>query len=302
MAPNNYLIETANLSFKFKDQLVLDGLNLQVHAGSIYGFLGPNGSGKTTTIKLLLNLLHSAKKNIFLFGKEISSNRNLILSKVGSLVEQPALYQHLSGSENLINRALLIGMPKTRVKEVLQIVGLQNDATKKVKAYSMGMKQKLGIALALLPDPDLFILDEPTNGLDPKGMIQIRMLLKSLVEDHKKSVFVSSHLLSEIEKTATHVGILNKGKLLFQGTINSLDDTYSRKIRINTNDPLSAKEILCNRGYKADVNKGMIELPFVSPEEMSKVNSLLICNNLKLYTTEIAKTDLEDYFLEATKN
>lgn len=299
---NNYLIETKNLSFKFKDQLVLDGLNLRVPAGSIFGFLGPNGSGKTTTIKLLLNLLHSAEKNIFLFGKEISSNRNLILSKIGSLVEQPALYQHLSGSENLINRALLIGIPKSRAKEVLHIVGLQNDASKKVKVYSMGMKQKLGIALALLPDPDLFILDEPTNGLDPKGIIQIRTLLKSLVEDHKKSVFISSHLLSEIEKTATHVGILNKGKLLFQGTINSLDDTYSRKIRINTNDASSAKEILCGRGYKADINNGMIELPFVSPEEMSKVNSLLISNNLKLYTTEIAKTDLEDYFLEATKN
>ncbi len=299
---NNYLIETKNLDFQFKDQVVLEQLSLQVPAGCIYGFLGPNGSGKTTTIKLLLGLLHSQKKNIFLFEKEIRTVRSFVLSKIGSLVEQPALYHHMSGEENLINRTILTCVSRKRVPEVLEIVGLLNDRAKKVKNYSLGMKQRLGIALALLPDPDLLILDEPTNGLDPKGIIEIRQLLKSFVRNQQKTVFVSSHLLSEVEKVATHVGILNKGRLLFQGSIDSLQNSYEKRISLKTNDSRGAAALLNDSGYDTKINDSVVEFPFLSWDHLGKANTLLIKNGYKVYTVEMGKTDLEEYFLEVTKS
>jgi lantibiotic transport system ATP-binding protein len=299
---NNYVIETKNLDFQFKDHVVLEQLSLQVPAGCIYGFLGPNGSGKTTTIKLLLGLLHSQKKNIFLFEKEIRTVRSFVLSKIGSLVEQPALYHHMSGEENLINRTILTCVSRKRVPEVLEIVGLLNDRAKKVKNYSLGMKQRLGIALALLPDPDLLILDEPTNGLDPKGIIEIRQLLLSLVRTQQKTVFVSSHLLSEVEKVATHVGILNKGKLLFQGSIDSLQNSYEKRISLKTNDSRGAAALLSDSGYDTKINGSVLEFPFLSWDHLGKANTLLIKNGYKVYTVEMGKTDLEEYFLEVTKS
>jgi ABC-type multidrug transport system ATPase subunit len=197
------VINTNGLTFNFGSQTVVKELSLQVPEGSIYGFLGPNGAGKTTTIKLLLNLLQTQEGGIEIFGFDFKTHRTEILSQVGSLIEQPAIYAHLTGRENLINRAILLHLTQA--------------ANKKAGNYSLGMKQRLGIALALLSDPKLLILDEPTNGLDPNGIIEIRELLKKLVSEHKKTVFISSHLLGEIERMATHVGIINNGQLLFQG-------------------------------------------------------------------------------------
>src|SRR5882757_9048317 len=210
------VIETSNLTFNFGDQTVVKSLSLQVPEGSIYGFLGPNGAGKTTTIKLLLNLLKTQEGSISIFDLELQSNRIKILSQIGSLIEQPAIYLHLSGKENLMNRALLLQIPETRVDEMLTLVHLQDAAQKKAGQYSLGMKQRLGIALALLSDPKLLILDEPTNGLDPNGIIEIRELIIRLVQEHKKTVFISSHLLAEVERMATHVGIIDKGQMLFR--------------------------------------------------------------------------------------
>ncbi|MEO8795829.1 MAG: ATP-binding cassette domain-containing protein, partial [Daejeonella sp.] len=205
--PSEFIIETRNLSYSFAKQKVLDDVSLQVPAGSIYGFLGPNGAGKTTTIKILLNLLRSDKNNVLLFGDEINTNRIKILSRIGALVEQPAIYNHLTGKENLYNRAMLLGISKQRIELVQNITGIGQYAGKKAGKYSLGMKQRLGIALALLPDPELLLLDEPTNGLDPNGIIEIRKLLQKLTSEGK-TVFVSSHILSEVEKMATHVGII----------------------------------------------------------------------------------------------
>src|ERR1700704_4909518 len=209
------VINTSNLTFNFGNQTVVKSLSLQVPEGSIYGFLGPNGAGKTTTIKLRLNLLKTQEGSIHIFDLELQSNRIKILSQIGSLIEQPAIYLHLSGRENLLNRALLLEIPEKRVGEMLDLVHLTNAAHKKAGQYSLGMKQRLGIALALLSEPKLLILDEPTNGLDPNGIIEIRELLMKLVSEHKKTVFISSHLLAEIERMATHVGIINHGELLF---------------------------------------------------------------------------------------
>lgn len=174
---SKYAIETVDLNFKFGNQVVIKNLSLQVPKGSIYGFLGPNGAGKTTTIKILLNLLKSPADKVFVFGKEINHNRIAILKKVGALVEQPAIYGHLSGRENLINRCILLGISKRKAAEMLQLVDLTAAANKKAKEYSLGMKQRLGIALALISDPEMLLLDEPTNGLDPNGIIEIRNLM-----------------------------------------------------------------------------------------------------------------------------
>jgi len=216
------IIDTSGLTYNFGNQKVVDSLALQVEEGSIYGFLGPNGAGKTTTIKLLLNLLRVQEGSIRIFGKELKNNRVEILSQIGALIEQPALYLHLTGKENLLNRALLLQIPDKRVIEIIDLVKLTHAANKKSGQYSLGMKQRLGIGLALLSDPRLLILDEPTNGLDPAGIIAMRELLTSLNRGKGTTILISSHLLSEIDKLVTHAGIINKGSLVFQGTMTEL--------------------------------------------------------------------------------
>ncbi|HUH33172.1 MAG TPA: ATP-binding cassette domain-containing protein [Daejeonella sp.] len=270
------IIETHDLSYKFGNQLVLDHVSLKVPKGCIYGFLGPNGAGKTTTIKILLNLLYSADNNVFLFGKDIKSNRINALSRIGSLIEQPAIYPHLSGKENLLNRAMLLGVGKKRIDEMLQLVDLTDSATKQAGKYSLGMKQRLGIALALLPDPELLILDEPTNGLDPNGILEVRTLLQKLTADHGKTVFVSSHLLAEVDKMANYAGIINRGKLVFQGSIRELHNVSASTISIQVNDTVGAGNMLLKNGYSADIDDDSIQLPFSTIEEMGSINNLLV--------------------------
>src|SRR6202012_2744142 len=193
---------------------------------------------------LLMNLLQLQKGSIHIFGKELQSNRIEILSQIGSLIEQPAIYLHLTGKENLLNRALLLEIPAKRVDEMLDLVHLKDAANKKTGKYSLGMKQRLGIALALLSDPKLLILDEPTNGLDPNGIIEVRELLVRLVKEHGKTVFVSSHLLLEIERMATHVAIINFGELLFQGSIEELQSLRKPQVQIEVNNAADAANYL----------------------------------------------------------
>jgi lantibiotic transport system ATP-binding protein len=293
------IIQTKNLNFNFGQQKVLDQLSLEVPKGGIYGFLGPNGSGKTTTIKLLLNLLQSSEKNIFLFGKELQENRTEILKKIGSLVEQPAIYPHLTGYENLKTRAMLLQVSKSKVNEILELVGLTDAANKKAEKYSLGMKQRLGIGLALLDDPELLILDEPTNGLDPNGIIEIRNLIKNLAANHQKTIFISSHLLAEIERIATHVGIINKGKMLFQGNIHELHSLKTSLICVETNDNEAASSILKSK-YPALSLNGHLEIPFESLEQMGFINHHLIQNDLIVYSIYKQKKDLESLFLDIT--
>ena len=296
------IIETRDLSYKFGNQLVLDSVSLKVPKGCIYGFLGPNGAGKTTTIKILLNLLYSAENNVFLFGKELKTTRIDALSRIGSLIEQPAIYPHLTGKENLVNRAMLLGVSRKRVDEMLQLVDLSNSAAKKAGKYSLGMKQRLGIALALLPDPELLILDEPTNGLDPNGILEVRKLLQKLTTEHGKTVFVSSHLLAEVDKMASYVGIINHGKLAFQGSIQQLHADYASQVSIQVDDTVAATNMLLKNGYSADIDDDSIQLPFSTKEEMGNINSLLIARGYTVFSLTRTKHDLEKLFLDITRN
>ena len=295
------IIETRNLSYQFGTQLVLDQVSLKVREGSIYGFLGPNGAGKTTTIKVLLSLLQTDNEKVYLFGKDLNKNRIKILSGIGSLIEQPAIYPHLSGKENLLNRAMLLRVNAGRVSEILNLVSLKEHANKKAGNYSLGMKQRLGIALALLNDPKLLILDEPTNGLDPNGIIDIRQLIRKLVEERGKTVFISSHLLSEVEKMVSHIGIINRGKLLFQGTIEELNNLSKKQLEIQTNDLISSKELLCKHGHQAEISKDKILIPYQSLDQSAEINSLLVSNDHKVYNLGISKQNLENLFLSITQ-
>jgi ABC-type multidrug transport system ATPase subunit len=297
------VIDTQGLNFHFGSQQVVKSLSLQVPEGSIYGFLGPNGAGKTTTIKLLLNLLKTDQGSIHIFGKELKSNRIPILSQIGSLIEQPAIYGHLSGKENLINRALLLQVPEKRVDEMLDLVHLSNAANKKAGKYSLGMKQRLGIALALLSDPKLLILDEPTNGLDPNGIIEVRELLIRLVAQYKKTVFVSSHLLGEVERMATHVGIIDRGELLFQGSISDLQAISQPQVQIEVDNTVDVANFLKKQGVNvSDINEDHIRVPFASKAQMAELNGLLTRNNFPVYSIHKTQKDLEKLFLDITQN
>jgi ABC-2 type transport system ATP-binding protein len=297
------VISTEGLSFNFGNQQVVKSLSLQVPEGSIYGFLGPNGAGKTTTIKLLLNLLKTDQGSIHIFNEDLRSKRISILSQIGSLIEQPAIYLHLSGRENLINRALLLQVPEKRVDEMLDLVHLKDAANKKAGKYSLGMKQRLGIALALLSDPKLLILDEPTNGLDPNGIIEVRELLIRLVTQHKKTVFVSSHLLAEVERMATHVGIIHRGEMLFQGSIKDLEAISQPQIQVELNDTVDAANFLKKQGLSVtEVNDEHVSVPFTSKTQMGEINTLLNRNGYAVYSIRKVNKDLEKLFLDITQN
>lgn len=221
---NENIIETKNLSKKHNSQVRVNNLCLQIPEGCVYGFLGPNGAGKSTTIKLLLGLLKPTDGEIFFFGKKMNEkNRLSILRQTGSLIESPSFYGHLTGLENLQIVAKLKQVPASEITKVLQTVRLYEQRDKKVKHYSLGMKQRLGIAMALVGKPRILILDEPTNGLDPAGIQEIRELIKNLPSTHQMTVIVSSHLLSEVEQMADMVGIINHGELVFQGSMKSLE-------------------------------------------------------------------------------
>jgi len=298
----NLAIETVGLNFNFGNQTIIKDLSLQVPKGSIYGFLGPNGAGKTTTIKILLNLLKSPNDQVFIFGQELNQNRIASLKKIGALVEQPAIYGHLTGRENLINRCILLGINKQKAPEMLALVGLSDSANKRAAKYSLGMKQRLGIALALVSDPELLLLDEPTNGLDPNGIIEIRNLMIELTTNHNKTILVSSHLLAEIERTATHIGIINKGQLLFQGTIDELQLLNKPLLEIETNRVAEAMEFLKNQQIEViSSNQKKITTPYISAEDSGKLNTLLVQNGFTISSLSIQRKDLENLFLDITK-
>jgi len=298
----NYAIETVGLNFNFGNQAIVKDLSLQVPKGSIYGFLGPNGAGKTTTIKILLNLLKSPSDQVFIFGKEINSNRISVLKRIGALVEQPAIYGHLTGKENLVNRCIVLGIKKAKADEMLSLVGLAEASNKKANKYSLGMKQRLGIAQALISDPELLLLDEPTNGLDPNGIIEVRNLMIDLATKHQKTILVSSHLLAEIERTATHVGIINQGQLLFQGTINELHLLSKPSLEIEVNNIEDACTLLIKQGYEVTAKtERIITLPFISSQNSGELNTLLIQNGFIVSSLYQQRKDLENLFLDITK-
>ncbi len=301
---NAPVIQTLDLDFSFNTAgKTLDNVNLVVPQGSIYGFLGPNGAGKTTTLRLLLGLLRMQKGGIEIFGKNFSQHRIDILKRTGSLIEQPSLYLHLTAKENLDIYRIIYGCSKNRIPEVLNIVGLENTGKKKAKQFSLGMKQRLSIAIALLHQPELLILDEPTNGLDPNGIIEARELIKKLNKEHNTTILVSSHILNEVERMATHVGIIHKGKMLFQGTLNDLQHmkTGQAALEIETSDNLKAIQVL-QQQFPAKQQHEKIILPFHDKEQTAAINKLLVEHGIDVYALHPRQSDLEQLFIDITSN
>jgi ABC-2 type transport system ATP-binding protein len=225
-------VETVGLSYAFGRAPVLRDVQLAVPAGSIYGFLGPNGAGKTTTLRLLLGLLRRQHGTIRVLGMDLDRRRTDVLARTGSLIETPSLYGQLTAAENLRVWQVVYGCPRSRIAEVLQLVGLADTGKKRAAQFSLGMRQRLGVAIALLASPDLLVLDEPTNGLDPHGIVEMRELLRRLNRDTGVTVLVSSHLLSEVERLVTHVGIIKAGTLVFQGPLQTLIDRAEAEQRL----------------------------------------------------------------------
>lgn len=224
------IVKTKGLTKKYGNNICVNNIDMSVKEGRIYGFLGPNGAGKTTTLKMLLSLVKRTSGDIEIFGKPLSFNtRKELLKSIGSLIESPAYYGHLTAYENLKIFQNIMELPKRNIDEVLKIVRLDKQQNKRVSAYSLGMKQRLGLAGALLSFPKLLILDEPTNGLDPYGIQEMRELIKSLPKKYGMTVIVSSHLLSEIDRMAEDIGIIANGKIMYQGELDSLHNLDSKK-------------------------------------------------------------------------
>jgi len=296
----NEVITTYNLSKKYGDVYRVRDVNLSVGEGDIYGFLGPNGAGKTTTLKMILGLTRPTDGKVMVFGKDLKENREFILKKTGSLIEAPSYYGHLTGLENMRVIQRLRDLPARNVDEALRIVRLEKHKDKKVNEYSLGMKQRLGIAMAIMSFPKLLILDEPTNGLDPAGIGEIRELIKSLPQRYEMTVLVSSHLLSEIEQTATKVGIINNGIMMFQGTLEDLKKEKHPAIMIRTGNNELALELLLKRGYTPLPDREFLLFENLSDEQISHVIKILISDNIDVFRIEERKKNLESIFLDMT--
>ncbi|PBQ32458.1 multidrug ABC transporter ATP-binding protein [Sphingobacteriaceae bacterium] len=299
-----YCLETQALSYSFsKTEKILDAINLQVPKGCIYGFLGPNGAGKTTSLKLVMGLLKKQEGEISIFGQSFEKNRVALLKRVGALIESPSLYGQLTAFENLLVLQKVYQCPKSRIDEVLQLVGLSHTKNKKTSAFSLGMKQRLSIAMALLHDPELLILDEPTNGLDPNGILEMRILLKRLNQQNGTTLIISSHLLSEIEKLVTHVGVIHKGRLIFQDSLQALmnKQNLSSVVRLDTSDDSRACLVLQEAGFTAVEIEGKLVISYKSKEETASLIKKLIENKLDIFEVCIEKNDLETVFMDLTK-
>lgn len=295
------IIETRNLCKRYGTAMRVVNLDLRVPEGSVYGFLGPNGAGKSTTLKMLLGLVRPTQGQIQLFGRPMDRHSRVqILSQVGSLIESPSYYGHLTGEENLRILQTLRGLPAENIRQVLQIVRLEGQGKKKTAHYSLGMKQRLGLAAALLGFPRLLILDEPTNGLDPAGIQEMRELIRSLPGRFGMTVVVSSHLLSEIDQMADHVGIIREGRLVFQDTLSALHARSCPRLALRTTDNAGAARLLGENRVPCTLEDGWLTLPLLSDADAASLSRFLASHRVDLLRMEERQKSLEDLFLELT--
>lgn len=300
----SYIVETVGLSKEFKRFKAVDNINLKIEEGKIYGFLGPNGAGKSTTLKMLLGLVKPTKGQVKILDMDISKNREDILSKIGALIESPSYYGHLTAYENLEILRRVLKLEKNSIEEVLKTVKLWEVRNKKVKEFSLGMKQRLGIAEALIGNPKLLILDEPTNGLDPAGILEVRDLIKSFSKEKGITVIISSHILSEIELIADNVGVINKGRLIYQGKLEKLKEKGTDKIVIGIENFQSCKneviEILTSNGYK--ISEDEDKLIILGEKSLaSKICRMIVLAGYDVNYLTYERNSLEEIFLELTK-
>ncbi len=297
---SDYVIQTDRLTKRYGNILAVDELSIQVRRGHVYGLLGPNGSGKTTTMGMLLGLLKPTSGEFSLFGE--SDNLEASLRRIGAVIETPTFYPYLSGRRNL---AYYQGISQRGafddIDRLLDQVGLADRADSKFNTYSMGMKQRLGLAYSLLGDPDIVILDEPTNGLDPEGMLEVRELIRSL-GDGNRTVLLSSHLLNEVEQVCDSVTILSKGKLIAQGSVEELIRSVGREqVRMKTTDNAKAQTILQALDWVEDVTADEDSLIVTAPKERTTELAAAL-GKQEIYVAELApiETSLEEYFLQVT--
>lgn len=292
------VISTDSLTKQYQNKPVVTELDLAVPSGSIYGFLGPNGAGKSTTMKMLLGLTKPTAGNITVLGKNVNQkNRLNILRNTGSLIESPSYYGHLSGRENLTLIATLKQVPKTEIDSVLRTVHLEDAQHKKVSQYSLGMKQRLGLAAALLGHPKLLLLDEPTNGLDPAGILEMRELICSLPDSYGMTVLVSSHLLAEIDQMATHVGIIDKGHLIFQDKLSALHEHSHSRVYLRTTEDDRSFQLLRQTHLPAVYEQGRLYLNTGKQEAIVAAGQLLISSGIGIFHLAAEQKSLEDIFL-----
>ena len=296
-------LETRDLTKRFGSRTAVDRLSLRVERGDIYGFLGPNGAGKSTTLRMLLGLVRPTS-GVVRFPLPAGTWEYLrARSRVGAIIETPAFYENISGRRNLqLLASLSGGVKKKRVEEVLEIVELSDRARDPVKVYSYGMRQRLGIAQALLPTPELIILDEPTNGLDPQGIQETRKLIRRLRDDMRLTVLLSSHLLTEIEQLCNRVGIIHEGRLLYEGGPEALV-TPSKVYRVRVDDLSTAFELLTTlSGVRVSRNGDSVLRIDANDESVAAVNALLVSKQIKVYELSPAQESLEEAFLRLTKD
>lgn len=303
MSSTDKIVEIKNLVKHYGKFHAVEDVSFDVYRGDVFGFLGPNGAGKSTTIRTMLSLIKPTSGELKLFGKDLLKDRNAILAKIGCIVEKPDFYKYLSAEKNIEIFARLSGVTvtKSKVHEIIEFVGLKGREKDKLGGFSHGMKQRLGIAQTLIHDPELIILDEPTTGLDPQGIIDIRNLILQLKNERNKTVLLSSHILSEIELIANRMVIINKGKTIVQGCVHELLNAQELIVSFTVDNYEKAKQLLENAGmtqlidHSADVTEGL--LLHIAQEKIPVVNRLFCDNGVNVFSIE-AKRKLEDYFLK----
>ena len=296
-------MQTDGLTKRFGDRTAVDAVSLTVPRGTAYGFLGHNGAGKTTLIRMLLGLTRASAGSATLLGLPVPAERARALARVGAIVEEPSFYPHLTGRENLRAAAAVRG-PETRARidQVLHRVGLEKRGGDRVGTYSLGMRQRLGVARCLLSDPDLLILDEPMNGLDPGGMLDMRQMIRALVEEEGRTVFVSSHLLDEIEKTCDVAAIIDGGRVIAQGSIAELVADRAGELVVHCDDAGRALALLAGNPGVRELRRedGALRMRLVAPEEAGEVNARLVRGGVTVTRLEPVRHSLEERFLEMT--
>jgi ABC-2 type transport system ATP-binding protein len=302
---SDWAVETHGLTKRFSDNVAVDNVDLRVPRGSAFGYLGPNGAGKTTLIRVLLGLTRADAGSMSLLGHAVPRHRDRALARVGAIVDEPRFHRHLTGRENLeILAAAREPAAKSRIQPSLERVGILHRADDKLSKYSMGMRQRLGVAACLLGDPQLLILDEPMNGLDPAGMLDMRDMIRSLAAEGR-TVVLSSHLLDEVERTCDAVAIVDRGKVIRQGPISQLLAGSSFELQIECSEPDRARSLLAATAHAAHVEVGPDGLDITLPEGtqrdvIAEVNRVLVENGISVYRLQHIQASLEAWFLQVT--
>ena len=299
------IVAVRNLKKSFKGFQAVKDVSFAVHRNDVFGFLGPNGAGKSTSLRCMLSLIKEDSGEISLFGKSMQSSRSEVLSKIGSIIEKPDFYKYLSAYKNLELLARISGtsVSKSAINDILEFVGLEGRENHRFRTFSHGMKQRLGIAQALMHNPELIVLDEPTTGLDPQGIVDIRNLILKLSQEQGKTVILSSHQLSEIEMIANRMVIINKGKTLIEGSVNELLNTSQMVVRFQLDDAHRGMKLL-QSDFQIQTNsselKQELELE-IDKMRIADVAECFVKNGLRIYSIE-QKRKLEDYFIKITQD